>query len=76
MGGKNRKRRSRLARQASRSGDLKIDRKARSGHYQGTNHAEVYRDGKVYVYTAWNDNEEEVGAEMDFNKWAKSFKER
>ena len=53
-------------------GKLSVDRRRRSGHYQGHMYSEVYRDGKVYVYTAWNDNDPEVGAPMDFDAWVKS----
>jgi len=55
------------------SGSTTIDRKNRSGHHQGKYYSDVYRDGKAYVYTAWNDNEEEVGAEMSFDEWQKAY---
>ncbi len=51
---------------------LTVDRKGRSGHYQGHMYSEVYSDGKVYVYTAWNDNEEVVGSRMPFEAWVDS----
>jgi len=35
-------------------------------------YSEVYSDGKVYVYTAWNDNEEVVGSRMPFEAWVDS----
>ncbi len=68
------RRRSRSERRSRKntSGKLTVDRKRRSGHYQGHMYSEVYRDGKVYVYTAWNDNDDEVGAEMSFEGWVKS----
>jgi hypothetical protein len=69
MGKKNR---SKSKARKTRAGRATVDRKGRSGHYQGTNHSEVYRGGKVYVYTAWDDNDEEVGSPMDFNSWVKS----
>ena len=53
-------------------GRLTIDRARRSGHYQGTHHSEVYRDGKVFVYTAWDDNAEERGQVLDFDEWVAS----
>jgi hypothetical protein len=56
-----------------RAGTLSLDRKNKSGHYQGTSYSDVYSDGKAHVYTAWNDNEEVVGAEMDFDEWAKNY---
>jgi hypothetical protein len=59
-----------------RSGKLTINRAKRSGQYLGHNYAEVYRDGKVYVYTPWNDNDEDVGQELDFDKWWKSLRKR
>ena len=54
---------------------LTVDRERRSGHYQGKYFSEVYRDGKVYVYTAWDDNEPEVGSEMAFEEWVRSRSE-
>ena len=50
-----------------------VDRKNRSGHFQGKNHSEVYRDGKVYVYTAWDDNAPEVGTTMPFEQWLATY---
>ena len=47
--------------------------KNRSGHHQGQFYSDVYRDGKAYVYSAWNDNEDEVGVEMSFDKWKKPY---
>ncbi len=38
-------------------------------HHQAKYHSLVYRDGKCHVYTAWNDNEEDVGAEMSREDW-------
>lgn len=68
------KRRSRADRRAKASsgGKLTVDRTRRSGHFQGNHYSEVYRDGRVYVYTAWNDNEPEVGAPMPFEAWVRS----
>ncbi len=53
-------------------GRLVIDRARRAGQFQASNYSEVYRDGKVYVYTAWDDNAEEQGQEMDFQAWVAS----
>ncbi|GEM_PF-2122785 len=71
MGRKRRK--SKKSRAKARSGTgLTVDRKRRTGHYQGSMFSEVYRDGKVHVYTAWNDNDDDVGAPMDFDAWVRS----
>ena len=61
---------------AEQRGRLTIDRKRKAGHYQGKMYSEVYRDGHVFVYTAWNDNEEEVGRPMDFEEWVRSVRGR
>ncbi len=65
-------RRKRKQAEKQGSGKLSIDRKRRSGHYQGHMYSEIYRDGQVYVSTAWDDNEPEVGAPMDFDAWVRS----
>ena len=61
------------SRKATKANNLTIDRKRRSGHYQGTNYSDVYKDGKAHVYTAWNDNEDDEGATMEFEAWASHY---
>lgn len=70
------RRRSLGAMASSGRGKLTIDRAGRSGHYQGSMYSEVYKDGKVHLYTAWNDNNDDVGAEMPFEEWVKSIQKR
>lgn len=55
-------------------GRLVIDRAGRSGHFQANNYSEVYRDGKVFVYTSWDDKAEEQGQPMDFEEWLASHR--
>ncbi len=68
-----RRRTNKARNQTGKVKGLTVDRKRRSGHYQGTLYSEVYRNGKVYVYTAWDDNSEEVGKAMPFESWVRSF---
>ncbi|MCB9778569.1 MAG: hypothetical protein H6742_08415 [Alphaproteobacteria bacterium] len=67
-----RRRSSKQRGEVSKKGRVTIDRQRKSGHYQATNYSEVYRDGKVYVYTCWDDNAPEVGQEMPFDEWVRS----
>ena len=76
MAGKGRKARQRAQQQAPTAGTLTVDRGRRAGHYQGRYFSAVYRDGKAYACTAWDDNAEEVGSPMDFDAWVGSFKGR
>ena len=56
-----------------RRGKLTVDRKGRTGHFQGHMYSDVYQDGKAYVYTAWNDNEDVVGTAIGFEEWLKTY---
>ncbi len=71
MGRRHEKRKARA--RSKKAGSLTVDRRARSGHYQGRFHSDVYRDGKAYVYTAWNDNEDVVGTPMRFEEWVEAY---
>lgn len=57
-------------------GRLSVNWSRRSGHYQARHHSEVYRDGKLHVYTCWDDNDEERGQEADFGAWVRSHQGR
>ena len=48
-------------------------RKGKGGHHQGKGYSDVWRDGKAYAYTAWDDNADEVGAEMSLDTWKKAY---
>ena len=49
-------------------------RAAKASHHQGKGYSDVHRDGKAYVYTAWDDNAEEVGVGMSYEQWLQTYK--
>ncbi len=71
-----------MGRKRQRSGDgggtlisgglLVIDRARRSGQFQAGGYREVYRDGRVFISNAGEDDADESGQEMDFQAWVAS----
>ncbi len=57
-------------------GRKKKGKSERVTHVQGKGWSDVYRDGKAYVYTAWNDNEPEVGVAMSYDEWARAYRKK